>query len=471
MTSEQLSAAVRTVVQLGDYLESLKSEALKIFDPTAIAARGYITPSKETEVRHLQLSYWKTRNALMELVDEIRQGGAKSLDQAMPQEFVIAFAGAVLLVDAARFLREVFHRATVVRRKLDEPDPVHGIPPRMYEQVQQSQTSPYHVWHLWQAARFYDKHRDRLRQAAASNGLEPLMAIIDRRRDRLRMSLTTYLRTRLRVRGRGAARRFGRDVVGRGLYAVHEALGRGMSHISVQPGHVPNLPRAIRAELIQLLRPGDVLVVRKEFAATNYFLPGYWPHAALYLGTTSDLTEYGLADHEHVRPRWDQLSAAGPATAVLLPNDSHAWADGQPHPCVLEAMKDGVRIRSVNSPCNSDSVMVVRPLLDAKDIATGLARALMHEGKSYDFDFDFSVSHRLVCTEVVYRAYEGIGDVRFDLKRHVGRYALAAGDLIKMALARQNFEVRAVYSAAHSPALEVGREAACIVGSVAGDAP
>jgi hypothetical protein len=255
--------------------------------------------------------------------------------------------------------------------------------------------------------------------------------------------------------------------VGRGLYAIHEALGRGLSHISVQPRHVPSLPRAIRAELIQLLRPGDVLFVRKEYAATNYFLPGYWPHAALYLGTTSDLADHGLADHEHVRPRWAQLSAAGPATAVLLPNDAHSWADGQPHPCVLEAMKDGVRIRSVNSPCNSDSIVVVRPLLDTKDIAIGLARALMHEGKSYDFDFDFSVSHRLVCTEVVYRAFEGIGGLKFDLKRHVGRYALAAGDLITMALSGRHFEVLAVYSATHSRALEVGRAAATIVRSVA----
>jgi hypothetical protein len=465
MSPEQLSAAAQTVVQLGDYLENLKAEVLKIFQPTVVATRGYITSSEELQVRQLQLSYWKTRNALLEQLDEIRQG-VVSLDQATPHEFVIAFADAVLLVDAARFLREVFHHSTVVRRKLDEPDPVHGIPPRMYDQVQKSLTNPYHAWHLWQAARYYDNHREDLRHAAAADGLESLISIIDRLRDRLRLTLWTYLRTRLRVRGRSAARRVGRDVVGRGLYAVNEAVGRGMSHISVQPGHLPSLPRDIRSQLVGLLRPGDVLVVRKEFAATNYFLPGYWPHAALYLGTIGDLAERGLADHEHVRPRWSQLSAAGPATAVLLPDESQSWADGDPHPCVLEAMKDGVRIRSINSPFNADSVVVVQPLLGTEEVAAGLARALMHEGKSYDFDFDFSVSHRLVCTEVVYRAYEGMGGVRFDLQRHVGRYALSAGDLLRMALARQHFEVVAVYSTAHSPRLETGVAAERIVRSV-----
>ena len=212
--------------------------------------------------------------------------------------------------------------------------------------------------------------------------------------------------------------------------------------------------------MIGLLQPGDVLVVRKEFAATNYFLPGYWPHAALYLGTASDLHS---ARHRRSRAR---PAAARPACrrhAARRPSSCRAtptWPTGTPHPCVLEAQKDGVRIRSMNSPLASDSVVVVRPLLERCHIAAAIAQALMHEGKPYDFDFDFSCSHRLVCTEVIYRAYEGIGGVQFDLRRHVGRFALAAGDILRMALARRHFEVLHVYSPAHSPKIETGPAAA-----------
>jgi hypothetical protein len=385
------------------------------------------------------------------------------IDRATPQQFLTTLAAAALLVDAARFLREKFHRVNVVRRKLDEPDPAYGIPRRMYDDVQKSLTSPYHAWHLWQATRYYDRHHEELCRAAAAQGLESLVAVIDRLRDRLRPSFWLYLRTRLRVRGRRAIRHIGRDVLGRGVYALQTAVGCGIAEVFVRPGHAPSLPRDIRGQVIRLLRPGDVLVVRKEFAATNYFLPGYWPHAALFLGRPSDLAQCGIADHEHVRPRLAQLTAMTPLTGVLMPNEAHAWSDGGQHPCILEAMKDGVKIRSINSALNSDSVVIIRPLLEPTQVGSALAQALTHEGKPYDFDFDFTVSHRLVCTEVVYRAYDGIAGMQFNLQRHVGRFALAAGDLLQMALARQHFELIAVYSPAHGETVQTGPAAIEIV--------
>jgi hypothetical protein len=467
MNSEQLAAAARTVAQLGDYLDDLKRQALAMLNPAVVTARGYITPSTELAIRQLQLSYWKTRNALFELVYDIWRD-VERLDRATPQQFLVALAAASLLVDAARFLREKFHRVPVLRRKLDEPDVVYGIPPRMYDEVQKSLTSPYHAWHLWQATRYYDRHHGKLRQLSADHDLAPMLAIIERHRDRLRPPLRVFVRTRLRVRGRRAVRRIGRDVLARGVYALQEALGRGMANVFVRPGHIPSLPREIRAQVVQLLQPGDVLVVRKEFASTNYFLPGYWPHVALFLGTAADLRAYGLADHEYVTGRLAQLNSATPLTAVLQPIEEHLWSGGEPHPCVIEAQKDGVRIRSINSALNSDSVVVIRPRLERQHVAHALAQALMHEGKPYDFDFDFCQSQRLVCTEVVYRAYEGIAGVQFELHRHVGRFALSASDLIRIAVAGRHFEVVAVYSPKHAPEVVSGPSATMIVKHVEG---
>ena len=93
------------------------------------------------------------------------------------------------------------------------------------------------------------------------------------------------------------------------------------------------------------------------------------------------------------------------------------------------------------------------------DIARVITRALGHEGKPYDFDFDFTRSDRLVCTEVVYRAYEGIGDVQFELTRRAGRWTLSAEDLLNMAVDGRHFEVVAVYSPSHDAVMRQGAEA------------
>ena len=454
MNNQQLAAAANTVVEIDEFFAQLKEQALEFYAPEALVTRGYITPSQELSVRQLQLAYWKTRLALLELINELRAGGQRP-DQATPEQFLVGLAAAALLVDAARWLRRTFHRVTVARRKLDEPDPVYGIPPRMYDNVQRSLVSVHNAWHLWQATRYYDANRQRLAAVAAEQGLEPLVAIIDRLRDELRPSLWLFLRTRLRVRGRRTMRRLGRDLLGRAVYAMQQAVSERVSEVFLSPGHRPGLPPEIRAQVAAMLQPGDVLVVRKEYAATNYFLPGYWPHAALVLGAAADLDRMGIADHEHVRPRLPLLAAVAPQPAGA--------GDASPACCVLEAMKDGVRVRSIESPLASDSVIVLRPQLATAHIAVALAQGLMHEGKPYDFNFDFCYSHRMVCTEVVYRAYDGVGDVKFELVRHVGRFALAAGDLLRMALAERHFTVVAVYSPAHGAKLETGSTAAELI--------
>ena len=140
------------------------------------------------------------------------------------------------------------------------------------------------------------------------------------------------------------------------------------------------------------LQPGDILLERRNWYVSNAFLPGYWPHAALYVGTTDDLKRLGLDRDPRVQAFWEAYSATDP--------------DGHQH-VIIEALSEGVVFGSLeHSIGGADSAAVLRPNLSPEEIKEAIARAFSHAAKPYDFEFDFTSRDKLVCTEVVFRAYQ-----------------------------------------------------------------
>ena len=145
--SPNIISGARTVAHMAAHFGELKEVSLKLNKQAAASTRGYFTPSEDEEVRHLLVSYWQSRNALYDLVISLRDGNEiTSTDRGAT--FLVAYAGAILLVDAARFLHDTFNDNPIVTDKLNEPEPTFGIPDGVYATVQKSLTSPIHVWHL-----------------------------------------------------------------------------------------------------------------------------------------------------------------------------------------------------------------------------------------------------------------------------------------------------------------------------------
>jgi hypothetical protein len=138
---------------------------------------------------------------------------------------------------------------------------------------------------------------------------------------------------------------------------------------------------------------------------------------------------------------------------------------------VIESMKDGVHLRSLESPLASDSFVVLRPMLSGEEVTKGLARCLAHEGKPYDFDFDFRRADRLVCTEVVYRAFDGIGSIRLPLTRRAGRLNLSGGDLLEMTMRGEHFRPVAAYAPGLKPGFVMGEATADVLAAAARRVP
>ena len=440
----------RTVAAVFEQFGELKESAFGFLASYAARERGYFTPTEDERVRQLLISYWQLRCALFEVVTALRDQ-VETAGEQRSRVFLVGYAGAMVLIDAARFLREQFHAYPTIRQKLNDPEPHFGIPGDVYDTVQKSVTKPIHIWHLYHASLYFQEHRQTLEAAGRDDAHCALMlAIIDKLAVRLAISIGDYATARLRVRVREAWTSVNRDLFHLALYGLQKLAGSVVANIYVRPGHRPQLPPEIIEQLRNRLAPGDVLVTRKEYALTNYFLPGYWPHAALFLGQVDDLQRRGLSTHQNFRTRWPRFMSC----------------DLQEQGRVLEAMKDGVLVPSLRSPCGTDSVVVIRPQLDEMLINEALTRGMFHEGKHYDFGFDFTRADRLVCTEVVYRSYEGLGSVKFNLLPRAGRMTLAAEDLVNMALRSEHFRVAAVYARSHHADLLTDHDAAEVVQTI-----
>lgn len=186
------------------------------------------------------------------------------------------------------------------------------------------------------------------------------------------------------------------------------------------------------------LEPGDILLVRREWYLSNIGLPGFWPHAALFIGTPAGRRRYfddpdvkswvqrqGQADGDFEALLRSRYPAA--YTESLKPQEAHV-------PRVLEAISEGVSFTSIEHSADADSVAVLRPRLPKLEKAVALLRAFHYAGRPYDFDFDFLTDSALVCTELVSKAYEpsreGKG-LRFPLVEILGRKATPANEITR----------------------------------------
>jgi hypothetical protein len=169
------------------------------------------------------------------------------------------------------------------------------------------------------------------------------------------------------------------------------------------------------AKLQPKLRPGDIVIERRNWYLSNAFLPGYWPHSALYVGTVAELRAMGFENDPDVArhlPAFAQLDSSG-----------HA-------PALIEAISEGVVFTTLeHSIGEADSVAILRPRLTFEQTRKVIARAFSHAGKPYDFDFDFFSADKLVCTEVVYRAFGSYID--FPLVEVLGRKTLPALEILR----------------------------------------
>lgn len=422
---KRIVAASNTLLAVAPHLPSLESLSTELADAERAQSRGYFLPDEDERVRSQFAKYLHIRASLKATLWELTPlliGRQRVPADMQHHVFAVAFCAACLMVRSARFILDNFRDKRVVWRKLDEAEPNYGIPRKRFTRIYRSLTSPRNVWLFRSGLKYQQDHAVELKALATDSVVGPVIEILDSEQEFIESSLLYFAKGRLLYRWHSFLRRHHS-----GFKNVTFALFKwsGSLIAEMRDKRKPKRVTAeVRARLATELRPGDVIVTRHDDATSNLFLPGFWPHGALYVGTELQRRELGIS----------------------MPADQAAR--GRDPACVLEARKDGVLLRELNDTLDVDCCAVIRPQLSAENIREGIARALAHEGKSYDFEFDFRRSDKLVCTEVTYRAFHGIGGIEFELRPRAGRMCLSAEDLLDAAVDGPFFDVVAVFGVA-----------------------
>jgi hypothetical protein len=156
------------------------------------------------------------------------------------------------------------------------------------------------------------------------------------------------------------------------------------------------------------LQPGDLLVEKTPFRLTDKFIPGHFGHVAMYVGTEDQLRALGLLHHPWVSRHRSQITRGN---------------------TIVEALRSGTQLSSIERFLNVDDLAILRPkpdMLSPADVSEAIALAFSHVGKRYDFAFDANTWDAIVCSELAFHTYI---HVRWPVHRLFHAYTIGPDDV------------------------------------------
>lgn len=383
----------------------------------AAGRRDYYRPGDDDEIRRMLVSYLSLRTALLRTVWRYQRYAQIDDERLRLRALLLHYTAAAVLYDySARFVLALDGRELAIR-KVNEAEPRWDLPAGTYDRIRANLANI--AQRQWLEAGWADYQATLPAWRAAGLGPDAsgtpaatFHAAIAEAGER-----TAALSERILHYKVATAVAEVKHVAGGGYYRASAAISTLIGDAKIRAprdGRTLVTPELLE-RLRPLLQPGDILIERRNWYLSNAFLPGYWPHAALYVGTAADVRAMGLGNDPAVAAK---LAEFGTPDAA-----GHALA-------VIEAMSEGVVFTSIeHSVGEADAVAVLRPRLTEAQKHAAIARAFSHAGKPYDFEFDFFSSDKLVCTEVVYRAY---GDLlTLPLVDILGTRTLPANEILR----------------------------------------
>jgi glycerol-3-phosphate O-acyltransferase/dihydroxyacetone phosphate acyltransferase len=332
-------------------------EARVLASEFASGKRSWYSQADNDELRKMLRDYVTLRTALVRVVWRYQKSFQVTGEALRARTFLCACTAGTALASASLGFVESFNGSGDAVKKLNEAEPSWDIPPGVFDTVRRSLCSNTNRTALMEAGKEYDGT-----DWKALALQEPYAAFHDSIRDcrrRLADADDDLTAERLKQPLRDA-RDEGKDL----LYGVQALVSVWMGDTKLREPGGALISSAQLKELSAKLQPGDIILERRNWYVSNAFLPGYWPHAALYVGTPEDLQKFGLHHDPRVQTHWEK----------------YLRQDARGHSCVvLESISEGVVFTSLeHSVGEADSVAFLRPRLTQDQVREAIARTFSH---------------------------------------------------------------------------------------------
>lgn len=413
-----IPADAQTLQNLFVGLTELEESLNAAFKTFRASERGYFTPDEDDAVRRMLLSYRNFRLATFSTVWRYVHYPRETDLKTQLQGFILGYAAALMMFSKSLRFIQMSSQLDVVRRKLNEPDERFGIDSGFFDEVVETYASFRYLALFAAADRFWRKHRADISRLGLDDDIDVGIFIPYIRRLRVRCWQLFWPTIANRIKHE-RRHKFGLlfapvKMTGWGAQTM---LGHAVARMRTTLDYRPAIDSHALDYLNKRLHVGDLLFTRTEHKTSTALLPGFFGHVATYVGHPEDLKAMGL---------WDAPSMARVREAMAGVEAPRGW--------VLEAIHSGVLVRPLEATLECDHVLVLRPNQTEGEIAQRLTDTFAHFGKPYDFDFDFSRTSHVVCTELVYRAMHKRGPFEFTLVKRMGRFTLTIDDIVRQFL-------------------------------------
>jgi hypothetical protein len=216
-------------------------------------------------------------------------------------------------------------------------------------------------------------------------------------------------------------------------YPVQKGVARGMGKVKVWRIGKTLITPEQALDFSRQFEPGDFHLTRKEWRLTNVGIPGFWTHSAMFIGTPEERTAY--FDTPEVNDWVASLGADSYEQLLISVSpiyEAHPGVDRLGDIRVIEALDAGVIFNSIETSMDADGAVVFRPTVSKLEKAKAIYNSFYYTGRPYDFHFDFNSDDALVCTELIFKAYQASETqegVAFPLNRAVGKKMLTPSEI------------------------------------------